>query len=472
MTTLSVAAIWARPWEGPPVWGGQLTFEDGRIGEVTAADPEGDALLIPGLINAHDHGRGLRPLAFGAPDGPLEAWLWDLWRAPPTDPYLTALVAFGQMALSGVTTVVHNHLPQLEDLLIEAKAVARAARDVGIRLAFVVPILDRNLAGYDGGAAVKAALPSDEWTAAKAAMAQRPFAEQIATVSDIASAIDGPDIVTQYGPPGPQWLSPEGLAAVGDAAATEGRRVHIHLLETQLQRDWMDATCPDGAHFLFDRAGLLNDRLTVAHGVFLRSEEATAFADASATLVLNTSSNLRLSSGIADGAALKAAGLRLGIGLDGMALDDDADMLREMRLTSMLLGPRRFDRPGLGRADILRAAYSDGRVAFNGRRGDGLAAGAEADVVSLSFDRIARDRIDDAPKTLANLILGRACRATVRDVWVAGRQIVKDAALTGIDLTAAERELTKTARASRDVPAWIDAARAARVAASTPDGLR
>ncbi|MGP1395529.1 MAG: amidohydrolase family protein [Inquilinaceae bacterium] len=470
MTTLRAAAIWARPWETMPVWGGMLTHEDGRITEVAASDRSGDALLIPGLINAHDHGRGLRPLAFGAPDGPLEAWLWDLWRAPPTDPYLTALVAFGQMALSGVTTVIHNHLPQSADILSEAKAVARATRDVGLRLAFVAPILDRNLAGYDDGAAVRAALSASDWATIKAAQAQPPFAEQIARVPEIASTIDGPDIVTQYGPPGPQWLSPEGLAAVGEAAASEGRRAHVHLLETRLQRDWMDAICPEGAHVLFDRAGLLNDRLTVAHGVFLHAEEIAAFRDAGVTLVLNTSSNLRLASGTANGAALKEGRMRLGIGLDGMALDDDADMLREVRLTATLLGPRGFHAAGLSRSDVLRAAFSTGRVAFDGTAAAGLRAGAEADYVAISLDGIAGDRIDDAPETLAHLILGRATRAAVRDVVVAGRTIVEDGKLTGIDLAAAKRELAREARTAPAAAGWIDKARAARVTASGAKG--
>ncbi|MDJ1009281.1 MAG: amidohydrolase family protein [Paracoccaceae bacterium] len=466
MTRLPAAAIWARPWAGAPVWGGRVMLDGPRIGAIETAPSQGDAVLVPGLVNAHDHGRGLSPLAFGAPDGPLESWLWDLWRTPPTDPYLTHLVAFGRMALSGVTTVVHNHLPQSDDHLGEAMAVAQAARDVGIRLGFVVPILDQNLAGYDGGAAVKAAVSADAWAAIEAAVDQPPVADQIARVAEIAATIDGPGIVTQYGPPGPQWLSPDGLAAVGEAAGRDGRRAHVHLLETRLQRTWLDAACPQGADALFARAGLLNERLTVAHGVFLRPAEITAIAAAGATLALNTSSNLRLTSGIADGAALKAGGLRLGIGLDGAALDDDADILRETRLTALLLGPRRYDRPGLRRADILRAAFSDGRVAFNGNPGMGLVPGAEADIVALSLDAVAGDLISEAPEALADLIFGRAARATVRGVWVSGRQIVADGRLTGPDLAAAERDLTKAARSVPPPPDWIAAARAATSAAA------
>ncbi|RDC75404.1 hypothetical protein DLJ49_01245 [Rhodovulum sp. 12E13] len=466
---VGAAALWPRPWAGPPEPGGALLVEAGRVAAVEARPPAGDLLLVPGLVNAHDHGRGLLPLAAGAPDGPLEAWLWDLWRTPATDPYLTALVAFGRMALSGVTTVVHNHLPQSPDLVTEAQAVARAARDVGLRLAFVAPVLDRNLAGYDGGAAVEAALAAPDWQAIRAAQAQPPVAEQIALVREAARAIDGPGIVTQFGPPGPQWLSQDGWQAVGEAAAG-GWRSHVHLLETRLQRDWLDAECPEGAPAFFERAGLLNDRLTVAHGVFLRPGEIAAFAEAGATLALNTSSNLRLASGVADGAALAANDLRLGVGLDGMALDDDADMLREVRLTAMLLGPRRFDTPGLSREAVLRAAFSDGRVAFDGAAAPGLVAGAEADMVGLSLSALAGDRVDDAPETLAALALGRWRREAVREVRVAGRRIVADGRLTAVDLPAAEAELTAQARAARaeaPPPGWIAQARAARVRAAT-----
>ncbi len=468
MTRLRAAAIWARPWDAPPVWGGELSLSGARIGAVTAAEAQGDAILIPGLVNAHDHGRGLRPLAYGAPDAPLEAWLWDLWRQPKTDPYLTALVAFGRMALSGVATVVHNHLPQTGDWLGEAKAVAQAARDIGLRLGFVVPILDRNLAGYDGGAAVKAAVTAQDWAAIEHAQALPPVEEQIALVGEIADAIDGPDVITQFGPPGPQWLGEKGLTAVAQAAEQSGRRVHLHLLETRLQRSWLDAECPEGAHVFLERAGLLNNRLTVAHGVFLRPGEIAALSDAGVALALNTSSNLRLFSGTADGSALLGARLPLGIGLDGMGFDDDADILRELRLTAALLGPRRFDTAGLSRSAILRAGMATGRTAFDGAEGQGLLPMAQADVVALSLQKLAYDQIDPAPEALAGLIMGRASRSAVRDVWVAGRQIVKDGAVTGADLPGAERALVDAARATYAAPDWASRARAACVAASTP----
>lgn len=423
-------------------------------------------MLVPGLINAHDHGRGIAPLTFGAPDAPLEAWLWDLRRAPTIDVYLSHVVAFGEMALSGVTTVVHNHLPQGPDLLTEAQEVARAARDVGLRLAMVVPIIDRNLAGYDGGIAALAPLSVTDRAAVEASNVMPPVAEQIAVVEGIAKAIDGPFVTTQYGPPGPQWLSRTGWEMVGQVARNSGRRVHTHLLETLPQRAWLDAEEPRGAAAFFAAAGVLGDRLTVAHGVWLSPDELADLAGAGVMLALNTSSNLRLASGKVDGAVLAQSGISLGLGLDGMAFDDDADFWRELRLATCILGPLGMAGDGLNRAALLRAAFSAGRRAYDGSEAPGIVAGAEADFVGLSLSAVAADQIDPAPEVTASLVLGRATRHAVRSVVIGGREVVRDGQLTGLDLPAARQELTDRARqsfAAAPPEGWIAMARAATI---------
>lgn len=465
---LEAAAIWAQPWAGLPEPGGRIRLDRGRIGAVEPAPASGDVIWMPGLINAHDHGRGVSPLTFGAPDAPLEPWLWDLRRAPAADDYLSHAVAFGEMALSGITTVVHNHLPQGPDLVAEAREVARAARDVGLRLAFVVPIIDRNLAGYDGGRSVLAAVSDEERAMVEASTAMPPVAEQVALVDEIAAAIDGPNVITQYGPPGPQWLSREGWATVGQAARGTGRRVHTHLLETRPQRQWLDTEEPRGAAAFLADTGVLSDRLTVAHGVWPTADELAALAQAGAVLVLNTSSNLRLASGQADGPALAQCGIDLGLGLDGMALDDDADFWRELRLARSILGPRGTDSAGLDPQAVLRAAFSTGHRAYDGGAAPGIMAEGTADMVGLSRAAVAGDQIDPSPEVTASLILGRASRSAVRSVWIAGHEAVRDGRLTGLDLDSARAELTAMARANFAATPpddWIAKARAATVRA-------
>lgn len=442
-----------------------------RINSDTSLEetPTDEPLIwLPGAINAHDHGRGLSPLTYGAPDAPLEPWLWDLRRAPDVDVYLSHLVAFGEMVRSGITSVVHNHLPQSSDLVSEARQVARAAHDAGLRLAMVVPVIDRNLSGYDGGIAALAPLTVAERSAVEAAHAMPPVSEQIAAIREIADAIDSPTVVTQYGPPGPQWLSSDGWAEVGAAAQVDERRIHTHLLETRAQRRWLDSQVSGGATQFFEAAGVLNGRLTIAHGVQLTRAEIAAFAEAGVVLALNTSSNLRLFSGQADGTALAESGLALGLGLDGLGLDDDADIWREIRLAQTVLGPRGMAQTGLARNDILQAVFSSGRLAVDGLRGEGLIEGASADLVGLSLEAVASDQVDPSPKVTSDLVLGRANYSAVRRVIVNGREVLRDGTLTEIDLPEARRELTRQARAQFEAsppPNWIERARSATLAA-------
>src|SRR5579863_7587682 len=124
---------------GPPV---DLSLKDGLIAEInpTANPPARRLLAMPGLVNAHDHARPLSPTSFGAAGKPLETWLLRLGAMPSIDPYLGALAAFGRAARAGAGSVMahytrfHGPMAPVE----EAKEVARAARDVGLRVTFAV----------------------------------------------------------------------------------------------------------------------------------------------------------------------------------------------------------------------------------------------------------------------------------------------------------------------------------------------
>ncbi len=422
--------------------------QDGRIviAAADAGETAPDLLALPALVNAHDHGYGIATLAVGAPDDALECWIPALANRPETDPQLEAQVAFGRMALAGIGTTVHCHNAFRRDRLgDESDAVSKAAAAVGIRVALSCPITDCNPLVYGDPAPLSDYGCPAEVLAAAAAPGI-PGSEQIDNAVAAHRAHHSDLFNVQLGPIGPQWCREATLQRIAEVSADTGMRVHMHLLETERQRQWLDRQWPDGAVKRLDDFGLLSPRLTVAHGVWLRPQECELLAERGVTVAVNTSSNLRLRSGTAPVARFIEAGVNFGVGLDGAAFDDDQDMFREYRLLRRL-------QSGMSLADpmpperILRAGLSDGFRAFDGSEDYGLLrSGGQADFAVLDLAAVLRDRLNEGTP-LVELLLARARSSDVRHLIVDGCEIVRDGRLCRFDFAAAEAELIAQARA-------------------------
>lgn len=430
-----------------------VRLDGGRIASLApGASPSGDGanLVMPAFANAHDHGRGLRRLAYGALDDALEVWLAASSALHPAiDPYLVAAAAFARMARGGVTATVHCHMPQRFDRLMdEAKAVCRAASEIGLRIAFVVPMVDRNRLVYGSEEDVLAGLDADDQRLLRERWL-RPLpsaAEQVAFAEAIAAAIGSETVDVQFGPFGLEWASDELLGAVAEASERTGRRIHMHCQETRVQRQWVDRTYPDGFVRHLDRLGVLSPRLTLAHCVWLRPAECDLLAERGVTLAINASSNLRLGSGIAPVAEMVRRGVRVAFGIDALSLDDDDDALRELRLAYRLHAGTTL-RGGLTPEALFRGAMTTGHEVVDDGAGYGaIEAGAPADLVVLDYDALAGDVVSDRT-TETDLVLGRANRSHIRSVFAGGREIVRDGQVLGLDLPAIETELVEQARA-------------------------
>ncbi len=453
--TVLAGRLWAHPGGGAVVRDAAMSMGGGRITAITERQrqtPDSAGLLaMPALINAHDHGYGLRPMAFGCADDALEPWIAGLRARPLVDPYLEAAVAFGRMARAGIGTTVHCHNSHNADRLVdEAADVARAARDVGIRVAFSCPIADRNPWVYGGIDAIRSRYSDAEW----AVVAEwRPIyaeaAEQLARVDAIAAAHQSAAFNVQYGPVGPQWCQDETLAMIAEASERTGRRVHMHLLETQRQRAWTDATYANGIVGHLDDIGLLSPRLTVAHGVWLTPDECDLLAARGVTVATNPASNLRLRSGLAPVAAFYRSGVRFAIGLDGSALDDEQDALGDLRLTRLLHGGTGMT-PDIPDDAFLAAAFANGNVAFDGdATASVLAPGSRADVLCLDYGAMSRDVLSESVGEAA-VLLTRGGIKYVHSLYVAGQVVFNDGRLISIDLMELERELHAQAARSAD----------------------
>jgi cytosine/adenosine deaminase-related metal-dependent hydrolase len=384
------------------------------------------------------------------------------------DPYLRAAVAFARMAEGGAGAANHCHGPQNRERLVEeAEAVSRAARDVGIRVAFAVPIMNRNSTVYGDIDDLIARLSPEDAAAFRGAM--RPFRtlDESLELVDAIVRFEHDGFQVQFHPIAPQWADDETLKTIARLSEQTGRRVHTHLLETRWQREWADAAYPDGVVKRLDDYGLLSPRLSLAHGVWLRAEDCDLLAARGAVLSVNPSSNLRLRSGAPPADAYAACGLPLAVGLDGMAFDDDEDLLRETRLAW------RFAR-GMAGADGLDAHGLFGALCCNGRRtitgddgGGTIAAGAPADILVLDAQAMLPDACG-VEVELTDLLLTRMTKRHVKALLVAGREIVRDARCVSVDLPAMEAELLAQARAAL-VATPADRARLARLQAAVAD---
>ena len=327
-----------------------LRHDDGVITSISEGAPPATgprSLVLPAFVNAHDHARPTAS-SFGALGMPLESWILRSALGTPVDPYLTAASALARSARAGCAAMmIHYTRPSgTMPLVEEASAIARAASDVGIRIAFALAVRDQNPVVYGDEEPVLSGLSKDDRSTIEQMFVRAPMSPKayIELTDAIASAIAGPKVDVQLGPAGVQWCSKPLLEAVAENSAQTGRRIHMHLLETIYQRAWADQHFPDGIVRYLRDIGFLSERLTLAHCIHARPDEIEMIAASGARIVTNFSSNLHLRSGLAPIAAAHKCGCAIAVGVDGLALDEDDDVLREMRLVQMMHGGLGFQR--------------------------------------------------------------------------------------------------------------------------------
>jgi cytosine/adenosine deaminase-related metal-dependent hydrolase len=434
----------------------------GKIQDIVPQQQEDVAcskLVLPALSNAHDHARTFRSASLGAFEQPLESWLPFLGLVPGVDPYLSAATCFARAVRHGVARLmVHYTCVQgLSSYVDEAQAVARAARDVGIHIGFAIALRDRQGIAYSSDDAALNALRPEirSLVAQRLGMHASPDpAGQLALVDAVADMVAqggyGSHVTVQYGPTGVQWCSDALLQSIAQASSDTGRPVHMHLLETRYQREWADHTYPQGILTYLDAIGLLSPRLTLAHCTWARPQELALLAERGVTIAVNTSSNLGLKSGVAPVAEMLRAGCRVAMGLDGMALDEDDDALREMRLAYALHRGWGYD-VTMTRAQLwaFAAANGDrvvrgpdaGRESLAGR----IAPGAPADLLILDHADLDDDALFSDIDPL-DYVLARAKGRHIEQVIIDGRTIVHRGKVLSLDEPALYAELLAQAR--------------------------
>lgn len=376
--------------------------------------------VIAGLIDAHTHsGQVLAPRIWE--NVGLEQWmLLAVYLAHPLTPdeaYVAAAVTGGELMTAGAVGLL-DHAPSLggESGAETVEAVISAYVDLGIR-ATVAPLFsDRYL--WD---ALPEELRPDPGSLAPLPLFSPPSAD--AVLSQARGFLERwkdryPRIRCLLGPSAPERCTVDLLRGAAALAREHGVGVHVHLLEARTQRL---SALEESPVALLNRLGLLGPASSVAHGVWLKSDEIELLARTGTTVVHNPVSNLRLGSGIAPLGALRAAGVPVGLGGDGGLLNESLDMFAVMKLAALLHTldgpPARWPTAGA----VLELCQAGGARAM-GLSPGGLEPGQRADVVLLDSARMACGSEEEA---LNGLVYGDAARA-VRTVIVEGRVVVED----------------------------------------------
>jgi len=424
----------------PPI--ADVVVRDGRIVAIEQAPSEQHAdlpaiqlerhLLVPGFVNAHFHSHDA--LAKGVFETlPLERW--SLLNSPvgagrPLEEVrLRTMVAAIECIRNGITTIQDfATIAPMQPEYVEALIAGYAA--VGIRVVLSVSLRDQSQLQT---------LPwADEMIPAELRElfdgAPPNGDQQLAFVGKQMDHITLSDRVTwAVSPSSPQRCTFDFLSRIAKFAESRDLRIFTHVNESKLQRllaRSRHAAFKGSEIDYLEAAGLLGPQTTMAHGIWLDSDELAKIGDHGSSVVLNLFSNLKLRSGFAPLTAYRQRGIPLALGSDSCSCGDMKSMTESMRLYCLLgaaTGPD-SDRPTA--AEAVRLATIGGANAL------GMAAtlgqikpGLRADMVAVDLRDPAWQPFNSAARQLVFTETGRG----VRHVWVGGQQVVRDGRCTLID---------------------------------------
>jgi len=242
-----------------------------------------------------------------------------------------------------------------------------------------------------------------------------------------------PLLSTAFAPHAPYSVSDGPLARVRTVNNELNLPVHMHVHETA--REVIEAVAKTGMRPLarLDALDLLGPGLVAVHMTQLNDAEIARLAEAGASVVHCPESNLKLASGFCPVHKLLSAGINVALGTDGAASNNDLDMLGELRTAALLAKAVSGDATAVPAHTALRMAT------LNGARAMGLDAeigsllpGKAADITAIDLSALSSQPVYDP----VSQIVYTACREQVTDVWVAGKRLLANRALTTLDEAA------------------------------------
>ncbi|CAL9384602.1 8-oxoguanine deaminase [Streptomyces werraensis] len=387
-------------------------------------------LATPGLVNTHHHfyqwlTRGL------ATDHNLFDWLVALYptwaRIDEAMVHAAAQGSLAMMARGGVTTAMDHHYVFPRGSGDLSGAIVTAARDMGVRFTLARGSMDRGES--DGGLPPDFAVETlDDALAATEETVRRHHDTSPGAMTQVAVA-----------PCSPFSVSTELMRQGAELARRLGVRLHTHGSETVEEEKFCHELFGMGPTDYFESTGWLGDDVWMAHCVHMNDSDIAAFARTGTGVAHCPSSNARLAAGIARVPDMLAAGVPVGLGVDGTASNESGELHTELRNALLInrLGAHR-EKALTARQALRLGTHGGARVLGRADEIGSLEPGKLADLVLWRMDTLAHASIAD-PVTA--LVFGAAAPVTAS--FVNGRRIVENGRL----LTADEDAVARTTRA-------------------------
>lgn len=406
--------------------GADILIEDGVITaighDLVAPDAEQVAgagcVVTPGLVNTHHHlYQTLTRAVPGGQDALLFGWLqtlYPIWsRFGPEEMFISAQIGLAELALSGCTlTSDHLYLYPNGSRLDDTIA---AAHEIGMR--FHPTRGAMSIGESDGG------LPPDSLVEEEAAILQ----DCVRVIDAHHDPKEGAMVRVGVAPCSPFSVSRELMRDAALLARDKGVMMHTHLAENDEDIAYSEANfgCRPGQYA--EDLGWTGDDVWHAHCVKLDAQEIALFARTGTGVAHCPCSNCRLGSGIAPVRAMRDGGVKVGLGVDGSASNDQGNLILEAR-QAMLLQRVSLGADAMSSREALEIATRGGADVLGRSDVGRLEVGKRADIAVWDVRGIESAGSWDP----AALLLAGPMKA--RHVFVEGRQIVRDGQIATLDL--------------------------------------
>ena len=399
-----------------------VVVEGERIAAVSSTRPQGPFaqeidcggnVLMPGLVNAHTHipMTLMRGYAGGCD---LHTWLND-WIFPAEAKLddravrAGADLALAELIAGGVTTIA--------DMYMHTTAIAQAVLAAGISA-------NLSCGGVYFGA------PGDFSPAAcPDCDHQRQLTEEFHGAGNGQILVDA-SIHGEYTSNVPLWQW------MADYAQRKGLGMHVHVSETQSEHEGSLTRWGLTPFRILDRYGVWDTRAIAAHCVWTTEDDWAGMAEKGVACVHNPVSNLKLGSGVAWIPAMKAAGVPIALGTDGVSSNNNQDMFEEMKFAAVLHNGVTRDPLALLPQDVLAMATREGAKAL-GRKTGRIAPGYVADLILVDF---TRPHLTPCHSVMDNLVYAAHGSDVVMNM-ARGKIIYKDGTFLTLDLEKIQAEV-------------------------------